>query len=81
MKSKICHIVTEFERAASLIFYKGLTTINNLHVFHVKDSEYRNALSEGVLRLQESGRLATLKIKWWNEKKGNLIEPLHFHDQ
>lgn len=34
------------------------------------DSEYRNALSEGVLRLQESGKLAALKIKWWKEKKG-----------
>lgn len=36
----------------------------------MQDSKYRNALSEGVLRLQESGKLATLKIKWWNEKKG-----------
>lgn len=34
------------------------------------DSGYRNALSEGVLRLQESGKLATLKLKWWKEKKG-----------
>lgn len=34
------------------------------------DSEYRNVLSEGVLRLQESGKLAALKIKWWKEKKG-----------
>lgn len=39
--------------------------------FHsLLDSNYRNALSEGVLRLQESGKLAALKIKWWNEKKG-----------
>lgn len=34
------------------------------------DAEYRNALSEGILRMQESGKLATLKIKWWKEKKG-----------
>lgn len=36
----------------------------------MSDSAYRNALSEGVLRLQEQGRLAVLKIKWWKEKKG-----------
>lgn len=36
----------------------------------LSDSHYRNALSEGVLRLQEQGRLAVLKIKWWKEKKG-----------
>lgn len=37
---------------------------------HILGSEYRNALSEGVLRLQEQGKLASLKIKWWKEKKG-----------
>ena len=39
-------------------------------VWFVSDAEYRNALSEGILRMQESGRLAALKIKWWKEKKG-----------
>lgn len=34
------------------------------------DSNYRSALSEGVLRLQEQGKLTALKIKWWKEKKG-----------
>lgn len=39
-------------------------------ILFIVESEYRNALSEGVLRLQESGKLAALKIKWWKEKKG-----------
>lgn len=39
-------------------------------IFLISDAEYRNALSEGILRMQESGKLATLKIKWWKEKKG-----------
>ncbi len=34
------------------------------------DSSYRNDLSEGVLRLQEQGKLTSIKIKWWKEKKG-----------
>lgn len=38
--------------------------------FQSTDSNYRNALSEGVLRLQEMGKLSTMKIKWWKEKKG-----------
>lgn len=43
------------------------------------DSEYRNALSEGVLRLQEQGRLAVLKIKWWKEKKGGGACAVSYH--
>lgn len=34
------------------------------------DSEYRGALSEAVLRLQEQGKLSVNKIKWWKEKRG-----------
>ncbi|XP_037036365.1 glutamate receptor ionotropic, kainate 3-like isoform X2 [Bradysia coprophila] len=33
-----------------------------------KDSVYRSALSEGVLRLQEQGKLTSMKNKWWKEK-------------
>lgn len=36
----------------------------------VSDSEYRGALSEAVLRLQEQGKLSVNKIKWWKEKRG-----------
>lgn len=36
----------------------------------IADSGYRGLLSTAVLRLQESGRLAQLKNKWWKEKRG-----------
>lgn len=56
------------------IFAQFLKSTYVFHTFVVcsilSDAEYRNALSEGVLRMQESGKLATLKIKWWKEKKG-----------
>lgn len=32
--------------------------------------KYEPQLSEGVLRLQETGILATLKTKWWKQRKG-----------
>ncbi|XP_058444442.1 glutamate receptor ionotropic, kainate 2 isoform X2 [Malaya genurostris] len=35
-----------------------------------KNSPYRSALSEAVLRLQEQGVLTSLKRKWWKEKRG-----------
>lgn len=34
------------------------------------DAEFRNELSEGILQMQESGKLSILKIKWWKEKRG-----------
>lgn len=41
------------------------------HICSVRiDAEYRNQLSEEILKMQESGKLAALKIKWWKEKKG-----------
>ncbi|EDS27909.1 ionotropic glutamate receptor subunit ia [Culex quinquefasciatus] len=36
----------------------------------LRDSPYRSALSEAVLRLQEQGVLTSLKRKWWKEKRG-----------
>lgn len=38
--------------------------------FSIADSTYRNALSTAVLQLQETGRLAQMKRKWWKEKRG-----------
>lgn len=34
------------------------------------DSIYRDSLSAAVVKLQESGRIADLKIKWWKEDRG-----------
>ncbi|XP_024943092.1 glutamate receptor ionotropic, kainate 2 isoform X2 [Cephus cinctus] len=35
-----------------------------------KNAPYRNILSSNVLKLQESGFLKQLEIKWWKEKRG-----------
>lgn len=32
--------------------------------------KYAAQISEGVLRLQEMGKLAELQKKWWKERKG-----------
>lgn len=45
-------------------------SVQEFRCYSFVDSDYRNALSEGVLRLQEQGKLASMKIKWWKEKKG-----------
>jgi len=36
----------------------------------VTDSWYRNQLSAAVLKLQESGKLAKMKNRWWKEERG-----------
>lgn len=36
----------------------------------VADSTYRNQLSSAVLKLQESGKLAKMKNRWWKEERG-----------
>lgn len=63
--------------------WQRILQFNNLYAVFITDSSYRNALSEGVLRLQESGKLAALKIKWWKEKKGggacSVITPSIFY--
>lgn len=35
-----------------------------------KDSQYRDVLSAAVLKLQESGKLSEMKVKWWKEQRG-----------
>jgi hypothetical protein len=36
----------------------------------VADSIFRNQLSTAVLKLQESGKLAKMKNRWWKEERG-----------
>lgn len=43
----------------------GMTYISSISGF-----KYQPQLSEGILRLQETGVLAELKTKWWKERKG-----------
>lgn len=44
--------------------------IDAIHSLQISDFKYQPQLSEGVLRLQETGILATLKTKWWKQRKG-----------
>lgn len=39
-----------------------------IHSF--KDSPYRTTINGAVLKLQEEGKLHTLKTHWWKEKRG-----------
>lgn len=34
------------------------------------DAPFRSALSAGVLRMQETGRMMEMKDKWWKNKRG-----------
>lgn len=38
--------------------------------FKSTDFQYHSQMSEGVLLLQEKGKLAILQTKWWKERKG-----------
>ncbi|KAG4072066.1 hypothetical protein HA402_015565 [Bradysia odoriphaga] len=58
------------ERNCDVTQVGGLLDDKGYGIAMKKGSPYRNALSEGVLRLQEQGILTNLKIKWWKEKKG-----------
>ncbi|GLV43975.1 Kainate-type ionotropic glutamate receptor subunit 1D [Carabus blaptoides fortunei] len=58
------------ERYCNLSQVGGLLDNKGYGIAMRKDSSYRGILSTAVLRLQESGRLAQLKNKWWKEKKG-----------
>lgn len=56
--------------------YRSTNIISNVSQFFFFKSfssleyKYYSELSEGVLRLQEQGKLAQLQTKWWKEKKG-----------
>lgn len=34
------------------------------------DFRYQAQMSEGILRLQETGILSELRTKWWKERRG-----------
>lgn len=58
------------ERFCNLTQVGGLLDNKGYGIAMRKNSTYRNLLSAAVLKLQETGRLAVLKNKWWKEKKG-----------
>nr|AUF73080.1 ionotropic receptor [Anoplophora chinensis] len=58
------------ERHCTLAQVGGLLDDKGYGIAMAKDSPYRNELSRAVLKLQETGVLTSLKIKWWKEKRG-----------
>ncbi|KAJ8939711.1 hypothetical protein NQ318_009811 [Aromia moschata] len=68
MESTTIEYVTE--RHCTLAQVGGLLDDKGYGIAMKKDSPYRNGLSRAVLKLQETGKLTELKIKWWKEKKG-----------
>ncbi|XP_030751946.1 glutamate receptor ionotropic, kainate 2-like isoform X2 [Sitophilus oryzae] len=58
------------QRHCSLAQVGGLLDDKGYGIAMKKYSPYRNDLSTAVLKLQETGKLTQLKIKWWKEKRG-----------
>ncbi|KAK5650421.1 hypothetical protein RI129_001450 [Pyrocoelia pectoralis] len=58
------------ERHCNLTQVGGALDEKGYGIAMQKDSEYRHLLSTAILELQESGKLAQLKTKWWKEKRG-----------
>uniref|UniRef100_A0A8W7PVP5 Ionotropic glutamate receptor C-terminal domain-containing protein n=1 Tax=Anopheles coluzzii TaxID=1518534 RepID=A0A8W7PVP5_ANOCL len=58
------------ERECDVTQIGGLLDDKGYGIAMRKNSPYRSALSEAVLRLQEQGVLTSLKRKWWKEKRG-----------
>ncbi|KAB0791738.1 hypothetical protein PPYR_03538 [Photinus pyralis] len=58
------------ERHCNLTQVGGALDEKGYGIAMKKDSEYRHLLSTAILELQESGKLAQLKTKWWKEKRG-----------
>ncbi|KAF7274436.1 hypothetical protein GWI33_012907 [Rhynchophorus ferrugineus] len=58
------------QRHCSLAQVGGLLDDKGYGIAMKKESPYRNDLSTAVIKLQETGKLTQLKIKWWKEKRG-----------
>ncbi|XP_059617774.1 uncharacterized protein LOC132262512 [Phlebotomus argentipes] len=68
MESTSIEYITE--RDCDVTMVNGLLDDKGYGIAMRKNSPYRNTLSAAVLQLQESGKLALFKIKWWKEKHG-----------
>ncbi|XP_046751513.1 glutamate receptor ionotropic, kainate 2-like [Diprion similis] len=60
----------EAERKCNLTQINGLLDAKGYGIAMKKNSKYRNALSTGILKLQEMGVLKDLEDKWWKQKGG-----------
>lgn len=58
------------QRYCNLTQIGGLLDDKGYGIAMKKNSPYRNILSSAVVKLQETGKLTTLKNKWWKEKRG-----------
>ncbi|XP_015522024.2 glutamate receptor ionotropic, kainate 2 [Neodiprion lecontei] len=60
----------EAERKCTLTQVNGLLDSKSYGIAMKKNSPYRNALSTGILKLQETGVLKYLEDKWWKQRGG-----------
>lgn len=60
----------EVQRHCNLNQIGGMLDEKGYGIAMRKNSSYRNILSTAVLKLQESGKVAALKRKWWEERRG-----------
>ncbi|CAD7092220.1 unnamed protein product [Hermetia illucens] len=58
------------ERKCNLTQVGGLLDEKGYGIAMIKNSPYRNELSQAILNLQEQGKLSKMKTKWWKEKRG-----------
>ena len=58
------------ERKCDLTQIGGLIDSKGYGIAMRPGSPYRAALSQAVLKMQETNRLLILKNKWWREKRG-----------
>lgn len=68
MESATIEYITE--RYCNLTQVGGLLDNKAYGIATKKGSKYRTPLSEGILKLQETGVLRTLKERWWKQKYG-----------
>ncbi|XP_013138195.1 PREDICTED: glutamate receptor ionotropic, kainate 2-like [Papilio polytes] len=58
------------ERNCDVAQVGGLLDNKGYGIAMIKNSPYRQPMSESILQLQEEGKLARMKDKWWKEKRG-----------
>ncbi|KPJ19820.1 Glutamate receptor, ionotropic kainate 2 [Papilio machaon] len=58
------------ERNCDVAQVGGLLDNKGYGIAMKKNSPYRQPMSESILQLQEEGKLARMKDKWWKEKRG-----------
>ena len=60
----------QIERECNLTQIGGLLDNKGYGIATRRNSPYSRLLSQGILKLQESGVLHTLKDRWWKQKRG-----------